>query len=147
MTISLRPITKENWEQCIELQLHKDQEPFMASNLYSIAEVQFLEDFEAMGIYFEEAMVGFTMYGVDPDDDNYWIYRLMIDKDHQGKGYAKQALYQLIQRLGTERKSNLIYVGYHPSNEAAHQLYSRVGFAPKGEAPWGELLACYTLSQ
>ena len=30
-------------------------------------------------------MIGFTMFGIDPDDKNYWIYRLMIDEEFQGK--------------------------------------------------------------
>jgi len=29
-------------------------------------------------------MVGFTMFGLDEDDHNYWIYRLMVDKRFQG---------------------------------------------------------------
>lgn len=26
------------------------------------------------------------MFGIDSDDNNFWIYRLMIDKEYQGKG-------------------------------------------------------------
>jgi diamine N-acetyltransferase len=48
------------------------QQGFIASNLYSIAEVQFLENFEAFAIYKEETVIGFIMFGIDPDDNNYW---------------------------------------------------------------------------
>ncbi len=48
--------------------LLKEQQTFIASNLYSIAEVQFLDNFYAKGIYFDEKMIGFTMFGIDPDD-------------------------------------------------------------------------------
>lgn len=65
--------------------LLKEQQTLIASNLYSIAEVQFLDDFYAKGIYLDETMIGFTMFGIDSDDNNYWIYRLMIDKNFKGK--------------------------------------------------------------
>jgi ribosomal protein S18 acetylase RimI-like enzyme len=44
-------------------------------------------------------MVGFVMYGIDADDDNYWIYRLMIDARHQRKGYGRAAMTELLRRL------------------------------------------------
>jgi diamine N-acetyltransferase len=74
--LSLRPIDKQNWETAIELSVKEEQKAFVASNLYSIAEVQFLEDFFVKGVYLDDKMIGFTMYGIDPDDHNYWIYRL-----------------------------------------------------------------------
>ncbi len=41
----LKPIIKGNWEEAIQLKVKEEQKPFMASNLYSIAEVQFLDQF------------------------------------------------------------------------------------------------------
>jgi diamine N-acetyltransferase len=43
--LTLKPITKDNWEEAIELKVKEEQKLFMASNLYSIAEVQFLDQF------------------------------------------------------------------------------------------------------
>lgn len=83
--IYLKPIDKNNWEEAIRLSVKKEQQTLIASNLYSIAEVQFLDDFYAKGIYLDETMIGFTMFGIDSDDNNYWIYRLMIDKNFKGK--------------------------------------------------------------
>jgi diamine N-acetyltransferase len=42
----IRPVTKGNWEALIDLKLPENQRHFVASNLYSIAESQFREDFE-----------------------------------------------------------------------------------------------------
>ncbi|MFT9598873.1 MAG: GNAT family N-acetyltransferase, partial [Mesobacillus sp.] len=72
MVLTLKPITKHNWEEAIQLKVKEDQKHFMASNLYSIAEVQFLDQFKTSGIFEGEQMVGFAMYGIDPDDNNYW---------------------------------------------------------------------------
>ena len=84
------PIDKDNWTECIKLKAKQEQEGFIASNLYSIAQYQFLEHFEAMAIYEEQTMVGFALYGLDSDDGNYWIYRLMIDGNFQGRVTVKR---------------------------------------------------------
>ncbi|MEW9050510.1 MAG: GNAT family N-acetyltransferase [Neobacillus sp.] len=146
MTIKLRKVTKENWEECIDLQVREDQKKYIASNLYSIAQVQFLENFEALAIYHNETMVGFTLFGLDEDDHNYWIYRIMIDEKYQGQGYGKTALKEIIQRLKDKADCKEIILGYHPENRGAEKLYISVGFQAKGMAPWGEKLASYTVS-
>lgn len=50
-----------------------------------------------MCIYDNDTMIGFTMYGMiqEPAYTRLWFDRLLIDKQHQGKGYAKPAV-QLI---------------------------------------------------
>lgn len=65
--IYLNPIDKINWEEAIRLSVKEEQQTFIASNLYSIAEVQFLDNFYAKGIYLDEKMIGFTMFGIDSD--------------------------------------------------------------------------------
>ncbi|MEK7477205.1 MAG: GNAT family N-acetyltransferase [Candidatus Coatesbacteria bacterium] len=137
-TITLRKITKENWETCIELQVGEAQKALVASNLYSLAEIQFLENHEAVGIYRDETMVGFAMFGVAPEDGHYWIYRLMIDERYQRKGYGRAALLQIIERFERERRSDEILIGYAPDNAVADRLYASVGFGRAEIASWGE---------
>mgnify|MGYP001585077778 CR=1 FL=1 len=136
--VSLKQITKDNWETCVKLQVGKDQEGFVASNLYSLAEVQFLDDVQAFGIYQDETMVGFAMFGVAPEDGHYWIYRLMVDVQHQHKGYGRAALVQIIELLKQERRSDEICIGYAPKNAVADRLYESLGFSGREFASWGE---------
>lgn len=145
--LTLQNIDKSNWEDAIGLSVTKEQESFIASNLYSIAEVQFLPDFLAKGIYLDNKMIGFAMYGIDPDDNNYWIYRLMIDKDFQGRGYGNQAIRLVIDDITRSNDKGIPYImiGYHPTNMAAKWAYKKAGFIETGIAPWGEMLAKYTL--
>jgi diamine N-acetyltransferase len=147
LNIYLKPITKENWEDAIKLKVQKEQESFMASNLYSIAEVQFLENFQAMGVFLDDEMIGFTLFGIDPDDGNYWIYRLMVDREHQGKGYGTKAVLGVIEKIKDQNITNIscIMIGYHPENQGARQTYIKAGFIEKEMAPWGEKLAKYEL--
>ncbi|BCD24003.1 hypothetical protein BC30090_2900 [Bacillus cereus] len=125
--IYLKPIDKNNWEEAIRLSVKKEQQTLIASNLYSIAEVQFLDDFYAKGIYLDETMIGFTMFGIDSDDNNYWIYRLMIDKKFQGKGIGKQAIHLVIDEIRRNNNANIsiIMIGYAPENFTAKFLYKK----------------------
>lgn len=143
MSVSIREITRENWESCVALKVNREQKGYVASNLYSIAEVQFLPNFEAVAIYNKETVVGFAMFGLDEDDHNYWIYRFMIDERYQGKGIGKAALKEIIKRLKSKPDCTVIMVGYKPDNNGAASLYKSVGFIESGQAPWGESLSRY----
>ncbi|PFU78653.1 spermidine acetyltransferase [Bacillus cereus] len=145
--IYLKPIDKSNWEEAIRLSVKEEQQTFIASNLYSIAEVQFLDNFYAKGIYLDEKMIGFTMFGIDPDDNNYWIYRLMIDKNFQGKGIGKQAIHLVIDEIRRSNYANipLIMIGYAPENLTAKFVYKQAGFIETELSSWGEQLAVYPL--
>jgi diamine N-acetyltransferase len=139
MAISLRNVTAENWEDCIELTVADSQRSFVASNLYSLAESKFETSFVPLAIYDEEQMVGFLMYGCDPDDGKYWLVRLMVDQDKQGKGFGKQAVKELLKIL--QPKTHEVYVGYKPENVGAQKLYGSVGFRETGEFMYGENIA------
>ena len=93
MSVVLRPLDAENWEACIALQVSEEQEDFVASNLYSIAQTRFEPTWVPLVIYDGDIMVGFTMY----DEADYEIIRLMIDQEHQGKGYGRSAMELLIE--------------------------------------------------
>ncbi|WP_339324664.1 GNAT family N-acetyltransferase [Paenibacillus sp. FSL W8-0194] len=143
--ISLRSIDRTNWEECIQLKPKPEQQQFIASNLYSIAEAQFLPGFVTRAIYVDEILIGFSMYGLDPDDGNYWIYRFMIDERFQGRGYGKDAMQLIIREIESKHdRTNVIFLGYQPDNEGARKLYAKVGFKEVGIAPWGEMLAKYS---
>lgn len=140
--ISLRSVDQSNWEDCIQLKPKQEQQRFIASNLYSIAESQFLPGFVARAIYCDEIPIGFSMYGLDSDDCNYWIYRFMIDERFQGHGYGKTAMQLIIFDIESkDDRTDVILLGYKTDNECARKLYAKVGFKEIGIAPWGEMLA------
>ncbi|RXI98607.1 GNAT family N-acetyltransferase [Anaerobacillus alkaliphilus] len=147
MGISLVVIDRSNWEDAIQLSVAEEQKSYIASNLYSIAEVQFLETFQVMAVYLADTMVGFTMFGIDPDDNNFWIYRLMIDQKYQGKGIGRQAIQLIIEEIHKQNIDNIpfIMIGYHPNNLLAKKAYQKAGFIETELAPWGEQLAMYQL--
>ncbi|MGM8216564.1 GNAT family N-acetyltransferase [Bacillaceae bacterium W0354] len=128
--LHLKTITKDNWIKAISLKVRDDQKNFIASNAISLAQLNFLENFHAKGIYFNDEMVGFTLYGIDEDDGEYWIYRMMIDQKHQGKGYGKKAVELIIEdiRKIKEDRHQTITLSYEPTNTHAKQVYEKAGF-------------------
>ena len=97
--LRLETITKDNWLKAISLRVREDQVIFVASNAVSLAQLNFLENFHAKGIYLGDEMIGFALYGIDEDDSEYWIYRMMIDQKHQGNGYGKEAIQLVIDDI------------------------------------------------
>lgn len=145
--LHLKTITKDNWIKAISLKVREDQVKFVASNTVSLAQLNFLENFHAKGIYYGEEMVGFTLYGIDEDDNEYWIYRMMIDQKHQGKGYGKEAVQLVIEdiRAMKEPHNQTISLSYEPDNEHAKRIYEKMGFQEiDGLVIEGEQVARYT---
>lgn len=137
----LVPIDKDNWETAAKLEVREDQASFIAPNVWSIAETQFFPWAQRRAIYDGPTMVGFLVYGRDPDDGEYWLYRFMIDRRHQGKGFGTRALAALVAEVRALPDSRGITVGYQPDNAVAERLYFAAGFEPAGMASWGEKLA------
>ena len=52
-------------------------------------------------IYADKKLVGFCMFSFAPKakdpDDRYWLWRFMIDKRYQGRGYGQAALKEIIK--------------------------------------------------
>ncbi|WP_019588585.1 GNAT family N-acetyltransferase [Deinococcus apachensis] len=139
-TVELRPVTRDNWEQVLGLRLPPEQRAFVAPNLYSLAEAQFLTGGTPLAVYAGEDLVGFVLYAFDEDDRQYWVYRLMIDEAHQGRGYARAAMRQVIARVRAKGAGQLA-LGYKPENTAAEGLYLSLGFQKSGEVIGGEVIA------
>ncbi len=143
MSIALRPLDEENWETCIELSVAKEQQDFVASNLYSIAQTRFEPTWVPLVIYDGDTMVGFMMY----DSADYEIIRLLIETDHQGKGYGRLAMEQLIELFERQYAHPTTTTSYVPENRAAERLYLSLGFEKTGEINDGEIVVQRVLRQ
>jgi len=62
MTVTLRPVTADNWKQCVGLSVEPEQKLFVAPNAYSLAEAAYEDGCVPLAIYHDETMVGFAMY-------------------------------------------------------------------------------------
>lgn len=138
--VTLKDVDKDNWDACCNLKLSTKQGGLVAPHMYTISESEVEPAFVPLAIYGDGHVVGFAMYGLDPDDGKYWIYRLMIDVEHQGKGYGKAALKELVQRLRELPDCDQIFAGYKPWNTVAAGLFGEIGFEKTGEMLSGEFI-------
>lgn len=136
-TVTLRPITRDNWIDCVSLTVSQEQRQFIASNAFSLAQAAYEPECTPLAVYAGETMVGFVMYVLDPDDGNWWIYRLMIDAKHQGNGYGRAALDLAIARI-KRPNCNKVVISIEPANDVARRLYEARGFRATGAQINGE---------
>ena len=149
----IRLVTKDNWQELIKLKVRDDQTHFVASNLYSIAQAQFGDEYEGhwdlfpYGIYDDNAPVGFLMYALNFEHPKQqaFIQRLMVDEKFQGRGYGRFGMQALLDIFRADERIHEVAISYEPENEGARKLYASLGFVEPGEMVDGETLAILKL--
>ena len=126
--IRLEPISPENFEAVIALQAALEQSKFVASNLYSIAQAKVYPECVALAAFDNDQAVGFAMYCVDRDDNEWWLYRLMVEETYQGRGYGRAALQKLLELVQADRSRHRMYLGVDLTGKASVRLYQSLGF-------------------
>ena len=153
MQLSIRPVTKDNWLALIKLQVREDQRHFVASNVFSIAQAQFGDNYEGhwdlhpFGIYEVDEPVGFLMFGYNFEHPRYqaFILRLMVDEKFQKKGYGRFGMEKMLEIFRTDARIYAAGISYEPENEVACKLYARLGFVETGRIIEGEAEALIKL--
>ena len=155
--LRLEKINGKNVWDILKLSVNDSQREFVASN-----EISIIEAYTAItahgyaypfGIYDGDIPVGFLMIGFDKDDywedapdvatGNYNLWRLMIDKNYQHKGYGRQAVKLALDFIKTCPCGTAEYcwLSYEPDNQIAKELYASFGFVETGEQDGEELIA------
>lgn len=142
--VTLRAIDRDNWETCIQLSVAKDQQSFVASNLYSLAQAFVWPECVSLGIFEEDTMVGFLMWAKDRRDRQYWVYRLMIDHRFQRRGVARRAMRAIMEDLSRQADFQLLRISFEPENAGAATLYRKLGFRETGQVLDGERVLEWT---
>ena len=150
--ITLRKITLENRREVFNLEVHEEQQRFVASNLSSVASCYVLVTNGGyplpFAIYADEQMIGFVMivYGITGYElpqvakGNYSILRFMIDKKYQGQGYGKVAMQKILEYIRSlpVGPAEYCWLQYEEDNIGAKKLYESLGFQDNGEASENE---------
>ena len=151
--IHLEKITWDNVDAIVRLQVNKEQRNFVASNKDSLVDACVRMTSEGkqvfpFAIYNGEKPVGFIMitYDVGEDDgtepradwflrNSYYIWRFMIDRRHQGKGYGRRAMELALEFIRTwpAGPAKYCWLSYEPKNEVARKLYLSFGFVEHPE--------------
>ncbi|MGD8191897.1 GNAT family N-acetyltransferase [Brevibacillus ginsengisoli] len=146
MTMTLEPVTRDNWLEALELKVNQEQSSFVPTVAVSLAKVHVKPDGDRVeylpfAIYDGDTMIGFMMHAFEEHtSDSYWINGFHIDSRYQGKGYGKAALFLMIDYI-KERFSQCqeIRLTVHKNNSIAYNLYRGIGFIETGDV-WGDEL-------
>ncbi len=152
--IHLEKISWDNYIKVIKLRVTKEQENYVASNRASLIHA-FLEMSEGTPVYAFAVMNGKTIVGfmqllfgtdwtgyeredwLNSEDYKkiegtpyYDIWRFMIDKKYQNRGYGKEAFKQALDFIKTfpNGKAEYAVLSYEPRNKVAKDLYASFGF-------------------
>ena len=144
MKIALKKITKQNKQECFSLKVSLAQSEYITSNENSLKTARENADVaRPFAIYADDKMIGFTMFAWDENnedpEDKYWLWRFMIDKSFQGKGYGHLALKEIIQYF-KDNGADIITLSTKPSNKTALSLYHQFGFKENGEMNGEEIV-------
>lgn len=142
MNVELQPITDENRAACISLTV--SDERFISKNVDSLEEARQNPDVaRPFLICADGEPIGFTMFAFDEENDDphdrYWLWRFMIDKPLQNRGYGKAALKVIIDYFKTNNADE-ITLSTKPDNTAALALYRKFGFRENGEMNGEEIV-------
>ena len=159
--VELRKVDAKNiWKICA-LEVAEDQRSFVATNTQSILEAYCAISSGGVampyGIYDGETPVGFVMLGFGCGDwedapeiakDTYNIWRFMIDRRYQRKGYGKQAMEAVLRLVKTfpHGKADWVWLSYEPENQVAAELYRSFGFRENGQMDGDEIIAVRPLT-
>jgi diamine N-acetyltransferase len=141
--VELRDVTAENRKAVAALELAPEQEDLVASNAYSLREARHDPDSRPRAVYAGDLLVGFLMYEIIRKKKRCEasIYRFMIDRQHQGKGYGRAALARAIDEIRAIPNMTKISIGYVPENPVAKPFYASFGFVEVGQERDGEMIA------
>jgi len=129
--ISLRQVTKENYEEVCELDVTNEQEDYVACNMWSIVESKYNDGYETRAIYMKEEPVGFFMW-VKESEFKVSIWRFMVDKKHQQKSIGRVSLNLALAEIKEVSGLEEIEICYSPKNPVAKAFYSSFGFSEVG---------------
>jgi diamine N-acetyltransferase len=129
--VSLRQVTKENYEEVCELDVTNEQEDYVACNMWSIVESKYNDGYETRAIYMKEEPVGFFMW-VKESEFKVSIWRFMVDKKHQQKSIGRVSLNLALAEIKEVSGLKEIEICYSPKNPVAKAFYSSFGFSEVG---------------
>jgi len=133
--ILLKEIDKDNIFKVLKLSETLDdyQKTCVAPNAVSLAQAYISPNAWPRAIYDDEELVGFVMLSLydhdiqKEDQPAYYLWRFMIAKPYQSKGYGKQVL-DLIVKKAKEENQKYLYTSCEMGEAMPYQFYIRYGF-------------------
>jgi diamine N-acetyltransferase len=144
--IQLKKLSPKNLKSCLDLYdtLDSVQKKQVAPNAVSLAQAYVHPDVAWPRVLVEnDRVVGFIMLELDAKDipeynrPGHYIWRMMIGKQYQNKGYGTQTL-DLIKNKCQKEGLKSLYVSCSMGHDMPYQFYINNGFMDTGYDAHGE---------
>jgi diamine N-acetyltransferase len=143
VNVTLEPVTIDNFETLMDMELPPEQAAYLASNAYSIAQAHYYPDYQARAVYCDGVPAGFALYDISGNGEmgHYAIYRLMVDHPRQSQGIGRAAMGLLLAEIRGCADARRISICYKPGNANAQRFYASLGFVEIGIDEREEMVA------
>ena len=133
--IKLKLVDETTFDQVIDLSLAEQDKRCVASNVYSLAQAWLLREKNQVfphAIISRDRVVGFLLLTKDIEKKEYYVWRLMIDKDYQHRGYGKEAIRLVIQMAKADAACHSLRVAYVMGNHRMRGILDSLQFESSG---------------
>lgn len=145
--ITLRPVTSRNLQTLISLSetLTESQARSVAANVVSVAQAHVVESAWLRAVYLDDEPIGLVM--VDLVEEDYVpasdrpaveLWRFMLGRPWQRKGYGKQVLDQLVAYFAHRGVRTMYTSVVLEEPESPYGFYLKYGFTDTGTKDYGE---------
>ena len=136
--MEIRPVTLENLDAVVALEVSPEQTGLVADNLYTIAQAGMASDSICRVAYVDDEPVGFFAVQKVPSSKQRYIWRYMVDARHQGQGFGKRMMAALLSDLFSDPNVELVHLTVVRKPGCAEPFYEKCGFSATGEQIGGE---------
>jgi diamine N-acetyltransferase len=151
--VTLREITEHDRDAVLALRVSDEQSEYVADVAQSLDDAVRYPEAKAWyrAVYADDEPVGFVMISdgiTDPDPTllgPYFLWRLLIDERHQGKGYGSAAIDRVVEHVRSRPDGDVLLVSCHPGPATPIPFYERYGFVRTGEVHEGEAVLALDL--
>ena len=133
LEVTLQEISEETLWSVLDLEVSEDQKKYVAPNAVSIAEAHFSPYAWFRAIYAGETPVGFVLLYLDEEEAEYDLWRIMIDKNQQRKGYGSQALDLVFEHVRKLADAEELSLSYLPGEGDPSAFFQDFGFKDSEE--------------
>lgn len=141
--ITIKPVDENSVEACASLKCAPEQRQFTNSPIWTLLEAAYTPLKQHCGVYAvyrEDTVVGMVRLDFTLHEGFYEFTNLLIDQAHQRKGYASEAIRQIIALFRRDGRFPLLRIHVAPDNAAAIRLYEKLGFSFSGKTEDGVFL-------
>ena len=138
--IRLENVNPENWR--LGLKVSEEQKRFVSDDMRLLARTYAYRESRssAFVIYSDETPVGMALYYDCEEIGAYDFSQLFIDERYQGRGYGIEAARLIIDMMINDGRFDKVILCYIEGNEAARNMYEKLGFHLTGEQDEDEII-------